>query len=299
MKKVESVLLVLVMLVAVPCLAFDGYQGHEGQIPLCQNKKTGTLRFAPMKDIDRTAKVDYEPYCNTKTETMIWINIQGPLGPLGPQGAKGDKGDQGIPGIQGIQGIQGDQGTKGDKGDQGTQGIQGLQGPKGDPGSQGLPGVGNLGVYDGTDLFLGYLVSPNSWGSDSSSGGYDVFNADIPAFLSVITDWPNPYLYASCQADQYFTSVDCTGQPYMLIDGVSCLLHGLVFDSFTSKFYVFDPQVQMASECDIKSEKSQGSCSSFNQTGCVLAAPYFPIKEVAVPLFNQTLQYPIVVKPIH
>ena len=93
MKKVESVLVVLVMLVAVPCLAFEGYQGHEGQIPLCQNKRTGKLRFAPMKDIDRTTKVDYEPYCSTLTETIIWINIQGIQGPQGPPGPQGPKGD--------------------------------------------------------------------------------------------------------------------------------------------------------------------------------------------------------------
>ena len=272
MKKVESVLLALVMLVAVPCLAFEGYQGHEGQIPLCQNKKTGALRVARMKDIDRTKKVDYEPYCNRRTETIIWITIQGiqgPQGPIGPQGAKGDKGDQG---------------------------IQGFQGPKGDPGSQGLPGAASLGVYDATGLFLGYFVSLTPM--IPSQYGYDLFNTDIPAFFSVVLAWPNPYLYASDQADRYFTSVDCTGQPYMVTDAV----HRLVFDSFNSKFYIFDPQVQLVSYCDVKSWKDKGTgiCSSFNQDGCFIPeTPAFPIKEVTVPLFNQTLQHPISVRPIH
>ena len=90
MKKTALVLLAMVMLISIPCLAFDGYQGHEGQIPICQNKKTGALRFAPMKDIDPTIKsLDYEPYCSTLSETMIWMNIQGIQGPQGPMGPQG------------------------------------------------------------------------------------------------------------------------------------------------------------------------------------------------------------------
>ena len=154
MKKIVLVLLAMVMLIAGPCLAFDGYQGHEGQIPLCQNNKTGVLRVAPMKDIDPTANVDYEPYCNTRffygtttpTETLIWVNIQGIQGIQGPQGFQGEKGDTGATGPQGpigftgMQGIQGIKGDKGDKGDQGIQGLQGTQGEKGDKGDQGIQG---------------------------------------------------------------------------------------------------------------------------------------------------------------
>jgi len=110
MKKIVLLLLATAMLISVPCLAFDGYQGHEGQIPLCQNNKTGALRLAPMKDIDPTTGVNYEPYCitspfygtTTPIETLIWINIQGIQGPQGP---KGDKGDQGIQGPQGASGV--------------------------------------------------------------------------------------------------------------------------------------------------------------------------------------------------
>ncbi len=127
MKKIVLVLFATVTLIAVPCLGFDGYQGHEGQIPLCQNNKTGVLRHAPVRDIDPTTNVTYEPYCNTKffyrttipVETLMWINIQGPAGPQGPQGAQGQAGDTGPAGPQGL---------KGDKGDGGVQGPQGLQG---------------------------------------------------------------------------------------------------------------------------------------------------------------------------
>jgi hypothetical protein len=121
MKKIVFVLLAMVMLIVVPCLAF-GFPGHEGQIPVCQNNKTGAFRLAPVKDIDATSNVNYEPVCKA-TETLVWINpfggSQGPAGPPGPQGPKGDKGDKGDQGIQGI------------KGDKGDQGIQGVQGPPG------------------------------------------------------------------------------------------------------------------------------------------------------------------------
>jgi hypothetical protein len=113
MKKIVLVSLGMVMLIAVPCLAF---QGHEGQFPLCQNNKTGAFRLAPVKDIDPTTNVNYEPYCNTSllrgtttpTETLIWINIQG------PQGIQGEKGDTGATGPQGPTGPPGPTGPAGD-----------------------------------------------------------------------------------------------------------------------------------------------------------------------------------------
>jgi len=84
MEKIVAVLLAMVMFIAVPCLAFD-FPGHEGQIPLCQNNKTGRSRLAPVKDIDPTTGVNYQPYCNTRffygtttpAETLIWVDIQG------------------------------------------------------------------------------------------------------------------------------------------------------------------------------------------------------------------------------
>jgi hypothetical protein len=50
-----------------PVLVFDGYDGdHAGQIALCRNNKTGVIKFAPMKDIERTPTgKNFEPYCNT------------------------------------------------------------------------------------------------------------------------------------------------------------------------------------------------------------------------------------------
>ncbi len=81
MKKILPVWLAMVMLIAVPCLSFDGFQGHEGQIPLCQNNNTGKLKFAPIKDIDPSKNViNYEPICNANTETLIWVSQALPPG---------------------------------------------------------------------------------------------------------------------------------------------------------------------------------------------------------------------------
>ena len=98
MTRIILVLLAMVVLMAVPCLAFNGFQGHQGQIPLCQNNTTGVSRLAPTKNIGSTKSVDYEPFCNTKTETLIWINPAGG-GPAGPAGPPGPPGPQGPPGI--------------------------------------------------------------------------------------------------------------------------------------------------------------------------------------------------------
>jgi len=80
MKRIAFIWMAMVMLIAVPCLAFVGFQGHEGQIPLCQNNNTGAVKFAPVKDIDPTKGVNYEPYCNAKTETLIWVTLGPPSG---------------------------------------------------------------------------------------------------------------------------------------------------------------------------------------------------------------------------
>jgi hypothetical protein len=147
---------ILVLALAFPAFAFDGYDGHEGQIPLCQNNKTGVLKFAPMKDVDPTTTgKNFEPKCNTSffygtqipVETLIWINIVGPQGLQGAEGPQGIQGPQGAQGPQGVQGSQGAQGPigptglKGDKGDKGDQGIQGETGAQGPQGIQGEIGA--------------------------------------------------------------------------------------------------------------------------------------------------------------
>jgi len=301
MKK-RLVLLMIMTLLAVPCLAFDGFNGHGGQVPLCQNNKTGAFRFAPIKDIDPTKRKVYEPHCNGRTETLIWLNQemqgspgpqgeQGPTGLQGPQGPKGDKGDQGI---QGLQGIKGD------------QGLKGVQGPKGDAGAQGPAGSGNLGVYDGNNLFLGYF-------QEAFQGGYRVFNPDIPAFLLL---WfsETPRLYGTTLTKLYFATDNCTGQPYFsTLDTAEypgltehAAIHDLLSVSSSTSpgwyvTYIYDPNgfprpstAGGGINSMIESNNPIG-CSAFSGTNGPLL---FPLKYIDVPLLQQSLQYPISIKPI-
>jgi len=188
MKKILVVFLWLI--VATPILAFDGYDGdHAGQIPLCRNNKTGTIRFAPMKDIDTTTGANYEPYCNTQflrgttipMEEMVWINIQGIQGLQGPQGIQGEKGDTGATGQQGPIGLTGAQGP------QGLQGIAGLQGPQGEKGDIGATGpIGPQGIA-GPSGISGYeIVLAQTEVDDTPHKGLVIECPFAP-------DPPNPY----------------------------------------------------------------------------------------------------------
>ena len=59
-------------------------------------------------------------------------------------------------------------------------------------------------------------------------------------------------------------------------------------------YFMFDRNAPILRGYDMKSWKDNNRCflgGAGNQY-------FFPIKEVSVPLFNQTLQYPIVLEPI-
>jgi len=156
---------------------------------------------------------------------------------------------------------------------------------------QSQTGVGPLGVYDGNASFLGYLV-------DGGAGGptYVVFNPDIPAFFKVSAVWPNPLIKACEGWSYYFKSEDCGGQPYIAVGESGCGLHYLAFDSYADAFYIYDPQVPIASISDFKSAKlvtSFYNCTSFNYSSGLSGAAAFPIKQIDVPLLDQPLHYPI------
>src|SRR5258708_6060517 len=71
-------------------------------IQACQLKGIGTIRI-----------VKATSDCNTRVETPLSWNSQGPAGPPGP---KGDIGTAGPAGAAGIAGLQGPKGDKGDTG---------------------------------------------------------------------------------------------------------------------------------------------------------------------------------------
>jgi hypothetical protein len=77
-------------------------------IQACQLKGIGTIRI-----------VKAASDCNTKLETPLSWNSQGPAGAPGPKGE---------PGAAGLAGAPGTPGAKGDKGDTGAQGQTGVPG---------------------------------------------------------------------------------------------------------------------------------------------------------------------------
>ena len=160
-----------------------------------------------------------------------------------------------------------------------------------------------MGVYDGSGLFLGYLTFADVTRENPQILG--VFNPDISTFFKVdVSPWPNPvlqpinYHFDITAIQFYFTSGDCTGQSYVTTMSGIYSIHGLYFDSLTNKLYVFDPQVPVASFYDLHSAKYNGICTpdAYGPENDPLSM--FPIKEITFPLFYQTLQHPIVVKPI-
>jgi collagen triple helix repeat protein len=80
----------------------------------CVDSKSGLVRIVADASL-----------CNTKKESAVAWNVQGPVGPQGPQG------EQGPVGATGPQGPQGEQGAQGPAGPQGPQGVPGPTGPAG------------------------------------------------------------------------------------------------------------------------------------------------------------------------
>lgn len=226
----------------------------------CVQKITGSLRI-----------VSKSGQCRP-LETPISFNQ---TGPQGPQGEKGDKGDKGDPGPQGPVGLAGPKGDTGSKGEQGPMGLQ------------GSPGIGNLGVYDGNNLLLGYMYSK----------GTDVFNPDINGIFHVNTATDPPSIeilrLTNPIRDYFFVTTDCSGIPYMANLSVPDL--SVKYDVDTNIYYMVDYSKPRTSLEEIKSMiNDSGLCVQGNHgTG-----PFFPLKEIDFPLADVTLKYPITIKPI-
>jgi len=227
----------------------------------------------------------------------------GPQGPVGPQGAQGPIGDTGEPGPvgpkgpMGSQGEQGPIGARGDKGDTGATGPQGPPGEKGEQGpagAQGPPGVGSLGVYDGNDVFLGYLIA----GYDSSSFGVmTVYDVKIPGAYKVMIECvtnSGPCINVRHQDYiRYYTSEDCTGQAYK--PGIDPWLFVMSFIETPDNYYIHDTSISpvLADQIESYLTTDTGNCLRYSGSG---ATRYYPIKEISFPLANIDLAYPITVR---
>jgi hypothetical protein len=246
-------------------IGFPAY-GADNIIRGCYQKNEGQLRI-----------VGSPGECRPSELAISWNQggAQGPQGPQGPAGPPGPAGKDGLPG---------------------QRGADGKTGP---PGAQGPAGVGNLGVYDGSGLFLGFFIR----GAQVNNIGvaYRIFNPNIPAFIRINLENP-PNLVGFTFGTLYFPSEDCNGQPYFFFDlGVADLLQALLADQFSpGVYFLYDTEVPPVQAIEIKSEidLSHPELCKSGSYGFYPGRMAFPIKQVDVPLMNTTLQYPIIVRPI-
>lgn len=285
MKKVAVVtvmILAALMITALPCKA------NENVIYGCYHQPKGELRIVTNLDQCKANEVPIFWNQTVAQGPMGPAGVQGPAGPPGPAGPAAPQGSQGLQGPQGLPGSvgpAGPQGVAGPTGLQGPPGVAGPAGPAGSKGPQGPAGVGSLGVYDGSGLFLGYLVDSNQ----------TVFNPSIPAFLMLTRDLP-PRLIGDTTESLYYMTGDCAGQPYLLSYSVTMYHLAVDTSSNPNAYYIYDTSLPPVHYSDIKSEKelSTGTCYTLDLSGQTTAA--YPVKGVDVPLLSQTLQYPIFIK---
>ena len=216
----------------------------------------------------------------------------GPVGPQGPNGEKGDAGEQGSQGIQGAQGEKAEPGEQGIQGPQGENGNAGEQGPEGPQGPKGDPGLGNLGVYDGQGIFLGYLAS-------FSGDKLEVFNPDLLREFSVKPDF-DPYLITGNTSEIgyiYSTSSDCSSDFYIEQNKITGNALFQVFSYDNDTFFVVDMDSEPVQSTDILSrlDVEGGICEEFTGNKPFIL---LPIKFIDFPFSDVTLEYPIVVKSI-
>ncbi len=133
-----------------------------------------------------------------ESESIQYLEVQGPPGPPGPQGPAGADGAQGPPGLQG------------------PAGADGAQGPEGPPGPQGPSGADlelgtdvKIGTYNGKALYSHYttLVFPNPIHFTNgvfiiSENFRQSINGNIVDYIVMLTDsggklWKVPFAYGN------------------------------------------------------------------------------------------------------
>jgi hypothetical protein len=155
-----------------------------------------------------------------------------------------------------------------------------------------LAGLGNLGVYDGQGIFLGYLVG-------FSGDKLEVFNADLLREFSVKPAL-NPYLITGNTSEigyLYSTSSDCSMDFYIEQNKITGNALFQVFSYDNDSYFVVDMNSEPVQSTDILSrlDVEGGICEEF--TGDELFI-LLPIKFIDFPFADITLEYPIVVKSI-
>jgi len=177
----------------------------------------------------------------------------------------------------------------------GTQIInEGIRFPDGT--LQTTKGVGSIAVYDGNNVFLGYLID-----TTGSTGGGTIFvyNPEISGGYSVCPldgATGKPFLIVSEIGSTFYASEDCSGQKHVGYNGFAYPWYLLMRDVTGNVFYIFDKSLPLIGVIQIKSMRGlDGVCRSF--TGDV-PKWFIPMKQISFPLAEIELAYPITVRSV-
>jgi len=307
MRNLATTIITVLGLVVVTAMST---QAEDNVIFACYHKNNGKIRI-----------VEGPNDCRSSEMFISWNLVgragppgpEGPPGPPGPPGPKGDTGEQGIagpPGPTGPQGPPGEKGEPGEVGPQGPVGPPGERGPEGPPGPQGLQGgmgpagpagIGCLGVYDGSGLFLGYLVHKEGEGGQAPRT--TVFDPTVPGFFWVIEYsrcdgqgyCPPPFIEVPTFRGGNFLSDDCTGRPYG-----SGPPQWISLNTDDGNYYLADTSIRPIDLNEIGSFINYISTPPYCDDGKYKTGhgPYFATRQVDFPLANVELTYPIIVRPI-
>lgn len=207
------------------------------------------------------------------------IGAEGARGPVGPQGPQGPAGsvtvdltdggvvdpDSGVIIIQGAQGPQGAQGIPGPAGDAGAQGPQGIQGVQGAQGVQGIAGPNLVWLQSDGGVIGTY------------AGHSSVFVPSMGCNISL--SYQAPYyqlvtLTGQAAAPTLYTSLNCTGTPYVLGTGgmafpdcvVASQASGLTINKVVSGVSI-----------NIGSQYANGSCTPWSSANPQVVAGIAPV----------------------
>lgn len=180
--------------------------------------------------------------------------LTGPAGPLGPEGPIGPQGPQGLTGLQGPQGVEGPIGPLGPPGATGGQGPQGIQGLAGPAGPAGEP---VLRLVDAAGTPIAPVVGVN--GAETNR----VLVALVVAGR-LANVWAHATYFEGTTAPvAYYTTPDCTGQPFLRsTPPVSLFPRTVVIDVANTQVLAVPDDTVAPASVSIQSEISNSGCQA-------------------------------------
>lgn len=163
-------------------------------------------------------------------------------------------------------------------------------------GPPGAAGPGCLGVYDGNDVFLGFLISEFDYNTKSTRlwhvydpgipGGYRINMESDPLGL--------PGISCPIESTWFFASENCTGQAY--IDRTDIYFNVMYTPADGGIYFILDtslPRVPMNQLKSYYQRTDPGNCIPNDEVSTTWMCP---IKQIAFPLAGVELAYPITIR---